>query len=89
MGYSQHEGAERASWDDDKLEKKGTHPVVFPGRGSHANYFEQAVWLGHSAQEGFGCDNTTAPSRKVQTQAVHFPDQPPASATAPFAWLGR
>ena len=87
VGYSQHEGAERASWDDDKLEKKGTHPVVFPGRGSHANYFEQAVWLGHSAQEGFGCDNTTSPSRKVQTQAVLFPDQPPATATAPFAWL--
>ena len=87
VGYSQHEGAERASWDDDKLEKRGTHPVVFPGRGSHANYFEQAVWLGHSAQEGFGCDNTTAPSRKVQTHAVLLPDQPPASATAPFAWL--
>ena len=87
VGYSQHEGAERASWDDDKLEKRGAHPVVFPGRGSHANYFEQAVWLGHSAQEGFGCDNTTAPSRKVQTHAVLFPDQPPASATAPFAWL--
>ena len=68
-------------------EARGAHPVVFPGRGSHANYFEQAVWLGHSAQEGFGCDNTTAPSRKVQTHAVLFPDQPPASATAPFAWL--
>jgi hypothetical protein len=87
VGYSQHEGAERASWVDDKLQKQGTHPVVFPGRGSHADYFEQAVWLGHSAQEGFGCDNTTAPSRKVQTQAVLFPDQPPDSASAPFAWL--
>jgi hypothetical protein len=87
VGYSQHEGAERAAWDDDKLQKRGAHPVVFPGRGSHANYYEQAVWLGHSAQEGFGCDNTTAPSRMVQTHAVLFPDEPPASATAPFAWL--
>lgn len=87
VGYSQHEGAERAARDDDKLEKQGTHPVVFPGRGSHANYFEQSVWLGHSAQEGFGCDNTTAPSRKLQTRAVLLPDKPPTSASAPFAWL--
>jgi hypothetical protein len=87
VGYSQHEGAERASWDDDKLQKRGTHPVVFPGRGSHANYFEQSVWLGHGAQEGFGCDNTSAPSRMVQTHAVLLPDSPPASPAAPFAWL--
>jgi hypothetical protein len=87
IGYSQHSGAERAFWDDAKLQKQGTHPVVFPGRGSHANYFRQTVWLGASAQEGFGCDNTSAPSRRVQTHAVLLPDQPPASASAPFAWL--
>jgi hypothetical protein len=87
VGYSQHEGAERAHWDDEKLQKQGTHPVVFPGRGSHADYYEQAVWLGHSAQEGFGCDNTTAPSEKEQTHAVLLPDAQPASASAPFAWL--
>ena len=88
IGYSQHSGAERADWDDAKLEKKGSHPVVYPGRGSHANYFSQSVWLGHSAQEGFGCDNTTAPSRMVQTHAVLLPDSAPASPSAPFAWLG-
>ncbi len=86
-GYSQHEGAERAAWNDDKLQKRGTHPIVFPGRGSHANYFEQAVWLGHSAQEGFGCDNTTTPSRELQTHAVLLPGKPPAFESAPFAWL--
>ena len=33
IGYSQHEGAERADWGDDKLELvDGTHPVVLPGR---------------------------------------------------------
>ena len=38
VGYSQHEGAERAAWDDDKLELvDGTHPVVYPAAGSHAN----------------------------------------------------
>jgi hypothetical protein len=87
VGYSQHEGAERAAWDDSKLEKKGLHPVVYPGRGSHANYFVQSVWLGHSAQEGFGCDNTTAPSRMVQTQAVLMPAIAPASSSDRFAWL--
>ena len=31
IGYSQHEGGERAGWDDDKLELvDGTHPVVHP-----------------------------------------------------------
>ena len=34
IGYSQHEGAERADWGDDKLELvDGTHPVVYPGSG--------------------------------------------------------
>jgi hypothetical protein len=38
VGYSSHEGAERAVWGDDKLEVvDGTHPVVFPAAGSHAN----------------------------------------------------
>jgi hypothetical protein len=87
VGYSQHEGAERAGWDDDKLQKRGSHPVVFPGRGSHADYYEQSVWLGHSAQEGFGCDNTTAPSRELQTHAVLLPGERPSSPSAPFAWL--
>lgn len=87
IGYSQHEGAERAHWGDDKLRTRGTHPVVYPGRGSHANYYEPSVWLGHSAQEGFGCDNTTAPSNEEQTHVVLLPDAPPASASAPFAWL--
>src|SRR5207344_3083832 len=31
IGYSQHEGAERGTWHDDKLELAGgTHPVVYP-----------------------------------------------------------
>jgi hypothetical protein len=86
VGYSQHDGAERASWDDSKLEKRGTHPIVYPGRGSHANYFTSSLWLGHSAQEGVGCDDTRGPSRLEQTHAVLLPDRP-ASREAPFAWL--
>ena len=41
IGYSQHEGVERAAWDDDKLQLvHGTHPVVHPAGGFHANLFE-------------------------------------------------
>jgi hypothetical protein len=88
VGYSQHSGAERAAWDGGKLEKQGTHPVVYPGAGSHANYYSPAVWLGHSAQEGFGCDDTRGPWQRLQTTPVLLPVSTPASSAAPFAWLG-
>ena len=62
VGYSQHEGAERAAWDDAKLELvDGTHPVVYPAAGSHANFFDAALYLGSSAEQGFGCDDTAGP----------------------------
>ena len=53
VGYSSHEGAERAEWGDDKLEVVGgTHPVVYPAAGSHANKFTEALYLGSSAEAG-------------------------------------
>jgi hypothetical protein len=76
-----------SGWDDAKLEKRGTHPIVYPGSGSHANYFGDAVWLGASAQEGFGCDDTRGPSRMLQTQAVLLPPTPLAARGGAFAWL--
>ena len=49
VGYSQHEGAERAAWGDDKLELVGgTHPVVHPADGSHANFYGEALYLENS-----------------------------------------
>ena len=39
VGYTQHEGAEVADWDDPKLQiVDGTHPVVYVAAGSHANF---------------------------------------------------
>jgi hypothetical protein len=29
---------EKARWDYEKVEKEGTHPVVYPGAGSHATF---------------------------------------------------
>ena len=84
VGYSQHDGGERAGWDDDKLEREGTHPVVYPAAGSHANYFSSELWLGRSASEGFGCDDTTGPSQRIvpEARAVGEPSGPD-----PDAWL--
>ena len=57
VGYSQHEGAEEAAWTSPKLQRvDGTHPVVYPAAGSHANYFAPALYLGRSAAQGVGCD---------------------------------
>ena len=85
VGYSQHDGGERAGWDDDKLEREGTHPVVYPAAGSHANYFSSELWLGRSASEGFGCDDTTGPSQRIvpEVRVVGEPSGPDAAD----AWL--
>jgi hypothetical protein len=87
VGYAQHEGGERASWDSDKLEREGTHPVVYSSVGSHASYYGSALFLGRSGSEGFGCDNTDGPSRRVDPAVVVLPDVV-ASGGGEFAWLG-
>jgi hypothetical protein len=87
VGYSQHEGAESATWVDPKLEKRNGHPIVYPGAGSHSNQYVQSLYLGHDAQAGFGCDDTRAPTRYEQTKVIVLPSE----ASGPddtFAWLG-
>jgi hypothetical protein len=87
VGYSQHEGAERASWDDDKLEVvDGTHPVVYPAAGSHANFYVTALHLGRSASEGVGCDDTTGPSTEIRPVVRTIPSDS-ASAAKAFPWI--
>jgi hypothetical protein len=86
-GYSQHEGAERAAWDEDKLELvDGTHPVVHPAAGSHANYFEDALYLGSSAEQGVGCDDTSAPTFDIVPVVRTIPSDPAAARKA-FPWI--
>jgi hypothetical protein len=87
IGYSQHEGGEKAAWGDDKLDLvDGTHPVVYPAAGSHANFFQDALYIGRSADEGVGCDDTTGPSRELHP-AVHTIPSDPAAARNAFPWI--
>jgi hypothetical protein len=87
IGYSQHEGAERASWDDDKLSiEGGTHPVVHPAGGSHANFYGEALYLGSSASEGVGCDDTSGPTFDVRPVVKTIPSDPAAARDA-FPWI--
>ena len=87
VGYSQHEGAERATWGANKLEiVDGTHPVVHPAAGSHANFYGEALYLGASGSEGVGCDDTRGPSFDVLPIVKTIPSDA-AGARAEFPWI--
>jgi hypothetical protein len=87
VGYSQHQGAERATWGEDKLELvDGRHPVVHPAAGSHANFYEEALFLGSSGEEGVGCDDTTGPTFDVRPVVRTIPSDP-EQARAAFPWI--
>lgn len=91
VGYAQHEGGEWAAWDDAKLTRVGQRPVVYSSHTSHASYFDNALYLGRNAGEGFGCDDTSGDVRTVDPEVVVLPptvDDP----DDPLAWveyLGR
>jgi len=90
VAFSQHEGGEVARWDAPKLEREGTHPVVYPSRGSHAAYYGPAVWVGWGSKgSGFGCDDTQNIDRHVAPAVVLLPDDPSSinDPNSPYAWL--
>src|SRR5262245_37199625 len=87
VGYSSHEGAERADWGEDKLEVVDeTHPVVYPAAGSHANKFTDALYLGSSAEAGVGCDDTRGPHVELRPAVKTIPSDPAAAREA-FPWI--
>jgi len=82
----QHGGGEKGGWDDGKVQKEGTHPVVYPAAGSHATFFDDAVYVENGqGGSGLGCDNTTEPLRRVDVRPVLVPTDPRPGSR--FQWL--
>lgn len=82
----QHAGGERADWSDAKVQKEGNHPVVYPAAGSHATFYDSAVYIQNGQHgSGVGCDNTSEPLRELRPQPVLLPET--ASEQGPFKWL--
>jgi hypothetical protein len=87
VGYSQHEGGERASWGADKLQiVGGTHPVVYPAAGSHANQFRAALFLGRNGSQGVGCDDSEGPSKQLRPDVKVVPSAK-ADYLKEYPWL--
>ncbi len=84
--YSQHRGAGSSEWDGGELERVGTHPVTYPGAGSHANYFRSSIWLGRNTSEDVGCDDATGPSTRLRPRVVVLPTRVDRRASE-LAWL--
>ena len=95
VGYSQHEGAEQAEWGEDKLELvDGTHPVVHPAAGSHANFYEEGLYLGSSAEQGSAATTRAdRPSTCVRpwsrSRATRTPPRTPIPGSTTRAGLQR
>jgi len=81
----QHAGGERADWEDGKVQKEGTHPIVYPAAGSHATFYDSAVYVENGQHgSGLGCDNTTGPLRELRLRPILMPEQ--VKSKGPFAW---
>ncbi len=86
MVLFQHAGGERAGWEDPKVEKEGTHPVVYPAAGSHATFYDSTVYVENGqGGSGVGCDNTSEPLRRLVVHPVPVPTFP--DTTGRFKWL--
>ncbi|TXG80976.1 MAG: hypothetical protein E6R14_08400 [Thermomicrobiales bacterium] len=85
IGFAQHESGQIVRWSDHQIERDGTHPIVYPGAGSHATYPSADLFISWGEHgSGFGCDNTTSPGTPAPLQAVVIPD--PVDPAGPFAW---
>jgi hypothetical protein len=60
---------------------------VHPAAGSHANFYDEALFLGSSAEQGVGCDDTRGPTFDVHP-ALHTIPSDPALARTEYPWLG-
>ena len=82
----QHAGGEKASWDDAKVQKRGTHPIVYPAAGSHATFYDSAIYIQNGKHgSGVGCDDTSEPVRRLTPQPRIMPSKPAPGGR--YQWL--
>jgi hypothetical protein len=82
----QHAGGERAEWESGKVQKDGTHPILYPAAGSHATFYDSAVYVENGQNgSGVGCDNTSEPLRELALAPVLLPETVPEEGA--FQWL--
>jgi hypothetical protein len=91
MVLYQHAGGERAAWTDAKVQNEGTHPIVYSAAGSHATFYDSAVYVENGQHgSGLGCDNTSEPLREVRPEPQLIPSSPrPKGAFKWLAFKGR
>lgn len=86
LSYAQHSGGENALWTDDNVTIENGHPVTYPAQGSHADYFQSAVWLAWAENgAGFGCDQAQEELTRVTLKPIVVPNDPDPNGS--FAWL--
>jgi hypothetical protein len=82
----QHAGGERADWDATKVQKEGTHPIVYPAAGSHATFYDSAIYIQNGKNgSGVGCDNTSEPLTRTEPEPIIVPTNGPPGSE--FQWL--
>lgn len=87
IAFAQHEGGEKGNWDDEKVGTEGTHIISHPSAGSHADYYESAIWLGWGEQgSGFGCDYSDEPNVELPVKIILIPNEV-TDPNSEFAWL--
>jgi hypothetical protein len=83
----QHAGGERADWEDTKVQKDGNHPIVYVAAGSHATFYDNAIYIENGSHgSGVGCDNTSEPLIRSDPAPIIVPTA--AAPGSDFQWLG-
>ena len=84
VGYSGHEGAERATWGDDKLGSwEDSSCSMHPAAGSHANFFDESLHLAGRPPKAWAA--TTQPGRRSTSArgCVTIPSDPATAEQFP------
>ena len=86
LSFAQHSGGENAEWGDANVVFSDDGRVVsFPAQGSHASYFDSAIWLAWGENgAGFGCDQSQVELVEVPLKAIVVPNV--VDIDGEFAW---